>query len=69
MKLFLTWLLGVPLLVAAMVVTRAMTPQGLEARAKVAASPCLRQAHIQLVDSPIIGNRHRVTCHRRAVER
>lgn len=72
MKLFLTWLLGVPLLVAAMVVARAMTPQGLEPRARVAAavpSPCVRERHLDQVGRPVVGNRHQVTCQRRPVQR
>jgi len=73
MKLFLTWLLGVPLLVLAIVVARAMTPQGLEPRARVvaaaASSPCVRERDLDQVGSPVVGNRHRTTCERSTVQR
>ncbi len=72
MKLFLTWLLGVPLLVLAIVVARAMTPQGLEPRARVvaaASSPCVREGDLDQVGSPVVGNRHRITCERSTVQR
>lgn len=71
MKLFLTWLLGVPLMVAAMVVARAMTPQGLEPRPPVAAtahSTCKGKGHVQTMEQAVIRDGHRLTC-RHAVQR
>lgn len=71
MKLFLTWLLGVPLLVAAMVVARAMTPQGLESRPPVAPTAhllCVGKGHVETVAQIIVRNGHRLTC-RHAIQR
>lgn len=72
MRLFLTWLLGVPLLVAAMVVARAMTPQGLEVRPRMAAvaqSVCVGKRHIETVAQVVVRNRHRVACDTRSIQR
>jgi hypothetical protein len=70
MKLFLTWLLGVPFLVLAMVVARAMTPQGLQVQkpAPVAnASLCVRQAHLDEVRTVIAQDGDRIACQRRTI--
>jgi hypothetical protein len=71
MKLFLTWLLGVPFLVLAMVVARAMTPQGLQLEkpaAVVSASTCVRQAHLDAVQTVVAKNGHRIACQRRTID-
>lgn len=73
MKLFLTWLLGVPLLVLAMVVARAVSPQGLEVNASHIAPPaprsaCVRQGELKHMDTAVTKNGHRIACNRRAVK-
>lgn len=73
MKLFLTWLLGVPVLVLAMVVARATSPQWLDAHAPRIAAPsvrsaCLRQDEFKRMDAVITKDGHRVSCNRRAVK-
>jgi hypothetical protein len=73
MKLVLTWLLGVPVLVLAMVVARAMSSQGLELRAPVAAVPaersaCPRQGDFKHMDTWVAKDGDRVACDRRAVK-
>ena len=73
MKLFLTWLLGVPVLVLAMVVARAVSPLGLEVNASRIATPaprsaCLRQGELKHMDTAVTKNGHRIACNRRAVK-
>jgi hypothetical protein len=69
MKLFLTWLLGVPVLVLAMVLARAMSPNGLHIEPRVATgSACARQGHLQHVPRVIVKNGHRITCERTAIK-
>ncbi len=73
MKLVLTWLLGVPVLVLAMVVARAVSPQGLEVNASRIATPaprsaCLRQGEVKHMDTSVTKNGDRIACNRRAVK-
>ena len=70
MKLFLTWLLGVPVLVLAMVLARAMSPTGFSAdrHHSLVQSDCLGQVQFDLV-RPVVGSqRDRVTCNRRTIQ-
>lgn len=79
LKLFLTWLLGVPVLVLAMVVARVMSPHGLQAAqqrqvasVKVAApstaSACLRQDQLHQVRPLVTKDGKRIACNRRPVK-
>lgn len=69
MKLFLTWLLGVPVMVLAMVLARAMSPQGFSGeRNALAAGECLRQQQSHVVSPLVADQRYRVTCNRRTVQ-
>lgn len=72
MKLFLTWLLGVPVLVLAMVMARAMTPRGLDEQPRAVASarqsPCPRQGELKHVDSVVTKDGHRIPCDRHPVK-
>lgn len=77
LKLFFTWLLGVPVLVLAMVVARAMSPYGLQATqrqapavrvAAVAASACARQDQLHQVRPLVAKDGKRIACHRRSVK-
>ena len=73
MKPFLTWLLGVPALVLAMVMARAMSADGLQHPQALAASPtttspCVRQRQLDKVRPVIVKNGHRIRCDRRTVQ-
>jgi hypothetical protein len=76
LKLFFTWLLGVPVLVLAMVVARAMSPYGLQVAqrdapaAQVAARPsvCVRQDQLHQVRPLVTKNGKRTACNRRPVK-
>jgi hypothetical protein len=70
MKLFLAWLVGVPVLVLAMVVARAMSPAGFsgERHHSLVQNQCLPQLEFDSVRPVVAGQRDRVTCHRRAVQ-
>lgn len=69
MKLFFTWLLGVPVLVLAMVLARAMSPHGLHIEPRVSAgSVCTRQGHLQQVPRVIVKDGHRIACDRVAIK-
>jgi hypothetical protein len=73
MKLFLTWLLGVPALVLAMVMARAMSPDGLQplpvlTASAAATSACVRQRQLDKVRPVVVKNGHRIRCDRRAVK-
>ena len=74
MKLLLTWLVGVPALVAAMVLARAVSPQGLRAappapppQARVIDS-CRGQLDLHKVLPAVPHQRHRVACDRVAIQ-
>jgi hypothetical protein len=73
MKLLLTWLLGVPMLVAAMVLARAMSPQGMQGPVQAAhhaarqARLC-RQVQLDNVLAVVAQDRHRVACNRTSVQ-
>jgi hypothetical protein len=72
LKLFLTWLLGVPVLVLAMVVARAMSPYGLQAaprtetqppKAVIASvAPCTWQDDLHEVRPLVAQDPHRIAC-------
>ena len=70
MKLFLTWLVGVPVLVLVMVLARAMTPAGFsgERHHSFVQSQCLPQLEFDAVRPVVASQRDRVTCHRRAIQ-
>jgi hypothetical protein len=72
MKLFLTWLLGVPVLVLAMVLARAMSPHSLqpERPRATAASPSVCDGKRRLDDmgTVVLKNGQRISCHRLAVQ-
>lgn len=64
MKLFLTWLVGVPALVAVMVLARAMSPQGfrtVQSSGAVSAS-CIRQGEFYAVSPSVADQRDRASC-------
>jgi hypothetical protein len=68
MKLFLTWLLGVPLLVISMVTAQSLLMQAeqLEMRTRIG-SLCSGQGHTDDV-APLISNQgYRISCDRLAV--
>jgi hypothetical protein len=70
MKLLFTWLLGVPAMVMAMVLARAMTPEGPDLAAQQAArdlQACIRQNQLQQMRPLVTLDHHRVACERRAV--
>ncbi len=75
MKLLLIWLLAVPALVAAMVVARAMSPQGMRTPARNATVE-LRAAEIMpravrsapVVLAAVADDGHRIACHRFTVQ-
>ena len=78
-RLLFTWLLGVPALVLAMVLARAMSPQGLQAAqparavvrppvAAAAPSPCPRKDQVDPVRSLVAKYGKLVACDRRAVQ-
>lgn len=79
MKLLFTWLLGVPVLVLAMVLARAMSPNGLQAAQRQAAgirtpagstvaSICARQHQLDQVRPLVTKDGKPVACDRRAVK-
>jgi len=73
MKLFFTWLLGVPALVLAMVMARAMSPDGLQHQPMLAASAtmnsaCVRQRQLDKVRPVIVKDGHRIRCDRRTIK-
>jgi hypothetical protein len=70
MKLFLTWLLGVPVLVLAMVLARAMSPAGFSAERhhSLVQADCLRQLQFDVVRPMVRGQRDRVACNRSSVQ-
>ena len=70
MKLFLTWLVGVPVLVVAMVVARAMSPAGFsgERPHSFVQNQCLRQLEFDAVRPVVADQRDGVTCHGRTVQ-
>ena len=74
MKLVLMWLVGVPALVAAMVMARAMSPQGMHAAthatlAQVQAAPsCGRQVQLDDVLLTVANNRHGIACNRSTIQ-
>lgn len=69
MKLLFTWLLGVPVLVLAMVVARAMSPQGLQvAQQTVMQSACTGQLDFDRVGAAVAKDGYRVACNRGAVK-
>jgi hypothetical protein len=70
MKLLFTWLLGVPAMVMAMVLARAMTPQGPDLAAQQASKDlqtCIRQSQLHQMRPLVSLYDHRVACERRAV--
>lgn len=75
MKLLLAWLVGVPALVAAMVLARAVSPQGMRAaplrtppaQAR-AVDSCRGQLDLDKVPATVPDQRHRVACNRVAVQ-
>ena len=73
MKLLLTWLLGVPALVAAMVLARAMSPQGMQGPVQAAQHPArvaqlCRQVQLDNVLAVVAQDRNRVACNRVSVQ-
>ena len=74
MKLFLTWLLGVPVLVLAMVLARAMSPAGFSAERhhslnhSLVQADCLRQIEFDVVRPVVRSQRDRVSCNRHAIQ-
>ncbi len=69
MKLFLTWLVCVPVLVAAMVLARAMSPQGLRAPMQIAIQPgCSQQRQAGDMAASVANDRHRIACNGRTVQ-
>lgn len=74
MKLFLTWLLGVPVLVVVMVLARAMSPQGFgngftaQAGTPAASGGCLREQQLHDVAPLVTQQGKRVPCNGRSVE-
>lgn len=70
MKLLFTWMLGVPALVLAMVVARAMTPQGLQSDVSrtAAVSLCAGQLDLNDVGPLVAKDGHRAACNARAVQ-
>lgn len=78
MRLLFTWLLGVPVLVLAMVLARAMSPNGLQAAqrapvvarapAAAVASTCPRQDQINPARSLVTQDGKRIACDRRTVQ-
>jgi hypothetical protein len=73
MKLLLTWLLGVPVLVAAMVLARAMSPQGMQGPVQAAHHPqtqgqLCRQVQLDDVLAVVTQDRHGVACNRASVQ-
>lgn len=70
MRLVLTWLVGVPVLVLAMVLVRAISPQGLQAaQPRIAtASVCAGQDDVHRVAPAVANKRDRAACKRRAVD-
>ena len=74
MKLLLTWLLGVPALVAAMVLARAMSPQGMQGPMQLRNAPkhaqllCSRQVELDEVFAAVAQDRHGVTCNRASIQ-
>jgi hypothetical protein len=69
MKLLLTWLLAVPMLVAAMVLARAMSPQGMQGAHHTARQAQLcRQVQFDNVLAVVTQDRHRVACNRASVQ-
>lgn len=78
MRLLFTWLLGVPVLVLAMVLARAMSPSGLHAAQRTpvvarapttsVASTCSRQDQVNPVRSLVTKDGKRVACDRRTVQ-
>lgn len=72
MKLLLTWLLGVPALVAAMVLARAMSPQGMQGpmqaqHHRVSQVLSCRQVQLDQVFAAVVQDGHRA-CNRAAVQ-
>ncbi len=74
MKLLRIWLFAVPALVAAMVMARAMSAQGMgpsprmQATGLRAAGSCSRQFDQHQVLAAIADDGHRVACHRLTVQ-
>ncbi len=74
MKLLLTWLLGVPALVAAMVLARAMSPDGMRGPVQAArqharhAQNLCRQVQLDDVLAVVARDRHQVACNRVSVQ-
>jgi hypothetical protein len=71
MKLLFTWLLGVPAMVMAMVLARAMTPQGPDLAAQESAAQlqaCVRQGQLQHMPPLVAQNGDRIACDRLAVK-
>jgi hypothetical protein len=74
MKLLLTWLVGVPALVAAMVLARAMSPQGLRVPARPAPAQasevalCQGQLDLDKMLPAVPDHRHRIACHRMTIQ-
>jgi hypothetical protein len=67
MKLLFTWLLGVPTLVLAMVVARAMTPQGLQVAEQRVVSACPGQLDFDHVGSVVTKDAYGIACNHGAV--
>ncbi len=70
MKLFLMWLLGVPLLVTSMVLAQSL-PMGSQRTVRHDTgrpSPCLRQGYLHDVTPAIANQGHRVSCNRLSVQ-
>jgi hypothetical protein len=74
MKLLLTWLLGVPALVAAMVLARAMSPSGMQGPVQVSqqhsrhAQNSCRQVQLDQMLAVVAQDGHRAACNRASVQ-
>jgi len=74
MKLFLTWLLGVPVLVLVMVLARALSPQGFgngfsaQAGTPAASGSCPREQQLHDVAPLVTQQRNQVSCDGRSVQ-
>jgi hypothetical protein len=68
MKLLMTWLLGVPALVLAMVLARAMSPQGMQVAEAATLSSCPGQLDLHHVGTTVVKQGHRAACNTHAVQ-
>lgn len=67
MRLFLTWLLGVPVLVITMILARALSSEGFAANVAGISVSCPRQQQLHAVTPLVSQQGNRIACHRRTV--